>query len=80
MNEREIRILETILLWKSSNKTIMQLVLEFVKENDHEVMYIYNINHVQLWKRLILLIELVGSKGVKETTYFKNNLSTSAIQ
>ena len=80
LNKREIRISETILLWKSSNKMIIQLALEFIKENDHEVTYLYNINHIWLQKRLMLSIEVVESKGVKETTYFKNDLSTSAIQ
>ena len=59
-NEKEIKII-------TQNKTIMDWVKEYVKNKKIPSDKIAKINYVQIYKKIYLLCELVGSNGSKET-------------
>ena len=47
------------------NITIIEVAREFIKEKELKVHCFDKINHVRLYKRMILLAELVGARGRK---------------
>jgi len=64
---------------KTTNKTIMDYAIEYAKEKEMDEKIIPLINHVRLYKRIILLCELVGLKGREETKSYKNELERSCL-
>ena len=64
---------------KTINKTIMDYAIEYAKEKEMDEKIIPLINHVRLYKRIILLCKLVGLKGREETKSYKNELERSCL-
>jgi len=64
---------------KTTNKTIMDYAIEYAKEKEIDEKIIQLINHVRLYKRIILPCELVGLKGREETKSYKNELERSCL-
>ena len=64
---------------KTVNKTIMDLAVEHVKQKEINLQTLSPINHVRLFKCMILPCELIGLTGHKETKSLKNNLERSCL-
>ena len=64
---------------KTTNKTIMDYAIEYAKEKEMDEKIIQLINHVRLYKRIILPYELVSLMGREETKSYKNELERSYL-
>jgi len=54
------------------NKRIMDYAAQYVKREEAKLGEIEAINHVRIYKKMILPCELLGFKGDKETKEFRN--------
>ena len=63
-----------------SNITIIKLAEEFVKEKEEKLRIYNKINHVRLQKKMIILAELVGIRGMQSTQCFDNINEVSLIK
>jgi len=64
----------------TSNKTIMDYAIQFTKSNQEFENSIQIINHVRIFKQMLLPCELVGLNGNKRTFEFRNSLERSCIR
>ena len=64
----------------TKNKTVIDIVQEYIieKQLDHSVLN--KINMVQLWKKVYLLVELVGYYGKNKTKAYKHINEISIIK
>jgi len=64
----------------TDNKTIMKYVTEYISSKElHKVIY-DQINHVYLYKKIILPAKIVGVEDGCETEYYFNFEATSTLQ
>jgi len=64
----------------TDNKTITKYVIEYISSKElHKVTY-NQINHIHLYKKILLLAEIVGAEGRCETEYYFNFKATSILQ
>jgi len=63
-----------------NNITIIKIAEDFVKEKEEKLGMYDKINHIRLWKRINLPIELVSSNGQLEILYFKDDLAMGPIR
>ena len=66
-------------IWISKNESIMDYVVKYVKEKKYSYDVVEAINHVRLFKKMILPCELVGLKGDKETKEAREVCEKSSI-
>ena len=57
---------------KTVNKTIVDYVIECIKAKEMNLKTIALINHMRIYKHMILPCELLGLMGCSETQSFKN--------
>ena len=65
--------------WISKNKTIMDYAIEYVEQNELTMKYTEAINHVRIYKRMILPCELTGFYGDKVTKEAREIFETSSL-
>jgi len=80
--ERKIEITNTNNRIKeiTCNKTIMDFAKEYIEVTQQDIKWIATINHVRLYKKMILPCELVGMNGGKRTKEMKEWNTRSCIQ
>jgi len=64
----------------SKNKTVMSYAMEYVEQKNLEEEVLYQINYVRLKKQVLLPFELVGFKGKRQTSCYRNILESSPIK
>ena len=80
MKIRNIEIINNDTLVMTSNKTIMELAYQYKDQNKISNNIMKKINHVRLWKQILLPFELFGIKGNKETENYKDIAAKSTIE
>ena len=55
----------------TENKILMEFVVEYVKEKDLKNNSIDQINYMRLFKKIILLAEIIGARGLATIEYYK---------
>jgi hypothetical protein len=65
--------------WVSKNKTIMDYAVEYVTERELTKKTLQAINHVRLYKRMLLPCELIGFHGDQVTKEARDTLERSSI-
>ena len=82
MNDRNLIIVNDTANYVkfTDNKTIMKYVIEYISSKElHKVIY-NQINHVHLYKKILLPAEIVGAEGRCKTKYYFNFEATSTLQ
>ena len=64
---------------EAANKTVIDLVVEFVNKNRLIEKIIAPINYVRLHKKVILPCEILGLIGDKKTEYWSNAHKQSSL-
>ena len=81
LNSRQIQLVNKFNEVKiTTNKTIMQLVVEYIQQNKLKLEIFDQINYVRLYKKVILPVELIGSNGRIVTEYFKEIENKSMLK
>jgi len=62
------------------NRTIMDYVAEYVREKDRSNNDITLLNHMRLYKKMILPCELVDLMGNRETNGFRDEIAMSCLK
>ena len=65
--------------WMSKNKTIMDYAIKYVNEKELDYGIVEAINHVRIFKQMILPYELVGFCGNKETKEAREVYERSSV-
>ena len=90
MDERKMRIVnnrnENQII--TDNKILIEFVVEYVKEKGLKNNSINQINHVRLFKKVILLAEIIGVRGraaewyerIEESSMLEQNIEFSLIE
>ena len=67
-------------MFKTKNKIIMDYVEIYVKEKEKKIKIIASLNYVRLYKKMILLCELVGIEGTSKIRELRNPLESSCFK
>ena len=67
-------------VFKTKNKMIMNYIKIYIKEKEKKIEIIATLNHVQLYKKMILLCKLVGIERNKKTRELINPLERSCFK
>ena len=62
------------------NKMIIDYVVKYVQENNKDRKEVAPLNHMRLYKQMILPCELLGLMGREETHGYKNELAPSYLK
>ena len=65
---------------KMRNRTIMDYAVEYLGSKEMDMKLLAPLNHVRLWKQIILPCKLVGLIGIKETKAYRRIESKSSIK
>lgn len=58
----------------------MEAAIDYAREKEYPIEQLQSINHIRLWKRINLPIELASSNRQLEILYFKDDLAIGPIR
>ena len=64
----------------TENKTFMKFTTQFIKDKEMKIVNWHEINHIHLWRKTILLAELVRGRGGRETKAYNSTEASSLLK